>query len=341
MTGKLTHIIKNRWTTYLACVALGLIVGLVIHFSANGNTALLESTPIRIPDRSLPFISPLLTYDTAEATNFGQLVSFKENISKLINEEVKKNNAKAVSVYYRDLNTGRWFAINKDESYVPASLMKVPLMIAYYKLAEKDPGLLSTQIFFDGKNDIDNEQTIQPSQRLQVGVSYTVDEMIDEMIMYSDNDAMQILLSRIDPNILDQEYKDMRIILPEAGDVKDFIHVNNYALFFRVLYGGTYLSHSNSEKALELLGKSVYKDGLVSGVPKDTIVAHKFGEYSLIDPVTRKASGPEFHDCGVVYDTESPYILCLMSKGDDLKKLESTIKDVSALVYTEVNKKEN
>lgn len=44
-----------------------------------------------------------------------------------------------LSVYYRNLTNGNWFGIEEKELFSPASLMKLPLLLAYYKLEEQQP----------------------------------------------------------------------------------------------------------------------------------------------------------------------------------------------------------
>lgn len=329
--------IKDNWLLILIALALGMGLGFVLrpHKAVNKN---LESVPFRAPDSSFNLINPLLGYDSAEAVNFGELIDLKDEINKLVEQETNQHNADKISIYYRDLNRARWIGINQEESFSPASLLKVPLMMAYYKLSETDPGVLNKQIIFDGKNDIDNEETIQPAQRLQTGQTYTVDELINEMIIYSDNDAMQLLLNNIDATALNQVFVDLDILLPTSGAAQDFISAKTYALFFRVLYGSTYLSHYNSQKALELLNQSAFKNGLAAGVSGNLAVAHKFGEYGLKDPATGVVSNREFHDCGVVYYLKSPYFLCVMTKGNDLGKLEQSVRDISKAVFDYVKK---
>jgi hypothetical protein len=59
-------------------------------------------------------------------------------------------------------------------------------------------------------------------------------------------------------------------------------------------------------------------------------VAHKFGER------TGFAGGvKQLHDCGIVYYPKNPYLLCIMTRGTDFTKLESTIAAVSKMVYQE------
>ena len=45
----------------------------------------------------------------------------------------------------------------------------------------------------------------------------------------------------------------------------------------------------------------------------------------------------QLHDCGIVYYPKHPYLLCVMTRGDSFEYLDDTIRDISHLVYQEVN----
>jgi hypothetical protein len=109
--------------------------------------------------------------------------------------------------------------------------------------------------------------------------------------------------------------------------------VKDYASFFRILYNASYLSKDSSQKALSLLSEVDFTDGLRGGVPKDVPVANKFGERQV-------GTTQQLHDCGIVYLTDHPYLLCIMSRGSDFDELASSIKTVSHLVYIEMSKQE-
>ena len=111
--------------------------------------------------------------------------------------------------------------------------------------------------------------------------------------------------------------------------------VRMYASFFRVLFIASYLNKEMSQKALAYLMRSDFNEGIVAGVPPSVLVAHKFGE---------RVSGArledrQLHDCGIVYYPNSPYLLCIMSRGSDFTTLDDIIKDLSLLVYKEVDRR--
>ena len=275
------------------------------------------------------FISPLLDCSDQRSLDLN-VNTLKGRLEKLIEESRSSNKVNHVSVYFRDLNNGPWLGYNEKEKFSPASLMKVPLLMAYLKLAQTDDGILTkklTAISFDSLAD----QNIEPEIKIEVGKEYEVEDLLERMIIYSDNAAAQTLLSynKIIENELDFIYRDLGFNLLSWSDegYENYMTVKEYSSFFRILYNSSYLSREMSERALKLLSQTDYTFGLKAGVDEKTVVSHKFGERIIFDT-------KQLHDCGIVYKQEKPYLLCLMTRGDDLEKMKEVIRDISQLFYS-------
>jgi beta-lactamase class A len=109
--------------------------------------------------------------------------------------------------------------------------------------------------------------------------------------------------------------------------------VKQYSSLYRVLFNASYLSKEYSQKALEILSKSEFKDGIVDGIPQSMTIAHKFGERHYSTGVD------QLHDCGIIYYPYHPYLLCIMTKGTDFKQQSKTIRDISDKIYKEMEKR--
>ena len=278
------------------------------------------------------YINPLLGCDAADdVISNPEIIPFKKKIEQFLNSRMDKRRAVRVSVYYRELNDGYWFSIGDSEQFIPASMRKVPLMIALLKQAETDSSLLGRLVTFDLSNDYNLNQNIKPVQTLVFGKKYTIRDLIYRMIVYSDNNAFTFLTKVVDPGLLDRVYSNLRLQNPRALKDDEFLSVQTYESFFRVLYNASYLSRSSSDWALEILSKSDFRAGLVSGVPPDVKVAHKFGEKSDSDGTV------QLHDCGIIYYPRHPYLLCVMSQGPNFELLDDVIAEISRIAYAEVD----
>lgn len=285
-------------------------------------------------------INHLLACEIADKKEFKEFRPFEKKIQEFIAQKTDGGKASAMAVYFRALNSGRWVAVNENTAFEPASLLKVPIVIAYYQLAKSNPSILTKKILFPGKVDDEFVSNITSSKTLKAGSAYTVAELLEYMIIYSDNDARTLLVQNMDQDALYKIFTDLGITL--SKDVKGLntsdatMSAKTYASFFRVLYSATYLDKIFSEKALELLTRTEFTQGLVAGVPSHITVAHKFGERASREN-TQSAITRELHDCGIVYYPEHPYLLCVMTQGHDFTQLANVIAGLSRLVYTEAD----
>lgn len=292
-----------------------------------------EITELRIDtfgENTYKFINPLLGCTiNSEQTEF---VSLKSKINALIKAKIMNGDANAVSVYF-DTRDGRWIGINTDEIFAPASMMKVPEMIAVLKKSESSPELLKKEILYDGSFDLNGMEYFKPKEKILPHQKYTVEELLHYMVAYSDNNAVPLLDTVITDSDFRQTVSDLGVFLPPAGSPSptDFISVKAYANFFRVLYNASYLNSGNSEKALRLLSEPDFPTGIEAGLPTGTTNATKFGErnYGQSNPSFSK----ELHDCGIIYTPHQNYLICIMTKGNDFSRLAGTIRDISKSVY--------
>ena len=320
--------------TLIFIFILGIVFGLALHVAKlKINRETDTAGYVERREGQNKHINPLLACDAAEdVLRDSELVPFKEKIETFLSTRMDKRLTTKVSVYYRELNDGHWFSIGDAEKFTPASLRKVPLMIALLKQAEKEKDLLDRFVTYELSNDYNLNQNIKPSQTLVSGNRYAIRDLIYRMIVYSDNNAFTFLTRVVDPVQFDKVYSNLRLLNPRVIKDDEYLSVQTYESFFRVLFNASYLSREASDWALDILSKSEFRTGLVAGVPPTVTVSHKFGEKS-----DENESTVQLHDCGIVYYPQHPYLLCVMSKGPNFEFLDDVIAEVSRLTYSEVD----
>ena len=321
------------WAALLFLV--GFAIGLPIDGKVLFNRIAAESLPQEWREGASGLINPLLGVNYPDKAIFDDLKPLTDRLNSVIQQAKSNNQATRISVYFKDQATSHWTGINETDTFAPASLIKIPMMITYFKVAESDPAILSKQIQYVGP-DQNTIETFKPSKQMVIGQYYTVDDLIQRMIIYSDNNAIAMLFDNMDKKTLDQVFAELSITLPK--DVKqtgDYITPGNFSRFFRTLYNATYLDEEYSQKALGLLARTDFKNGLAAGVPSDVTVAHKFGETPDVDQ-NGSVVGYELHDCGIVYVPSHPYVLCVMTTGPSYSALSGVIKNISSTVYSTV-----
>jgi beta-lactamase class A len=287
----------------------------------------------RVHGSGTRLVSPLLDVELPEGYDVRhEEIPFRYKVERYVRDQVRAGRVRDMSVYYRDLMDGPWFGVNEGRKYNPASMMKVPVMIAWLRRAERDPGVLQQSFVFELASYPGRPQSNPPEKTLAAGGRYTVDELLRYMLRYSDNRAMWLLYRALTAHELN-DVLDSMDVMNDPGDEDNSISVHGYSGFFRVLFNASYLGREMSERALELLALQEFPKGMVAGVPKGVTVASKFGEW-----VPGARGEPlQLHEFGIVYHPAAgPYILGVMTVGDDWETQAAIIREVSALFYGEL-----
>lgn len=315
---------------FLIFLVLGVIIGTVI-----GYYFLATKSPVAQCNQKYTYINKTFGCENTRTIKKQEYTHFQTQLLAFIADQIKAHKVNQTSVYFRDLIQGPTFGVGEDDIYIPASLLKLPLLMTYLNVAADDPAILKRRASYSS---VDNE--VQQEKDLQMEIKprtlYSVDYLLNHMIIYSDNLAYGLLVK-----VLEKAYptqmpylttlKELGLVNPEKTTESN-ITVKSYASLFRQLYNSTYVSPELSEKGLTMLSKSDYKEGLVAGVPNGITVAHKFGDREGL-PNGEK----QLHDCGIIYYPQNPYVLCIMSRGSDSAQLTNIIKTISSKVYKEVD----
>jgi beta-lactamase class A len=320
----------NKRLSLFFYVTVAFVTGIVVANVHDNRTEDLRTTFTETRSQgNYKFINPLLECDSANFEQDNNLYNLKTKIETVIKIHSDNGDSSFTSVYYRDLNNGPWIGIDEKEDFSPSSLIKVPLMIVYYKMAETDPSILQKTLKYSEPYDYNN-QNFQPQITIVPEQEYTIEQLIESMIIYSDNAAYTLLSNNLDAQVIIKTYNDLGVDISKglSNPSGNILSVKAYASFFRILYNASYLSPIMSEKALNLLSQVKFKQGINAGVSSSLTVAHKFGERQYLDTKQK-----QLHDCGIVYLPGKPYLICIMTRGNDFTRLTAVIKDISSVIY--------
>ncbi|MCX6275228.1 MAG: class A beta-lactamase-related serine hydrolase [Bacteroidetes bacterium] len=287
-----------------------------------------EIQQVRLQDYQL--IKPLIM--TEVMTESGGLKELNRALSFEINTLKSTGAIIDASVYVRRLNDGEWTSVNGNETYAPGSIIKVAGMITYLKMCEQNPQLLNKEYFFQGRRKGVPNQTFNDDPMV-AGKKYSAKELLTRVIVNSDNDATLIMNESLDINLFKKLFTDLGIPEPDVHDPNFTINTTDLSKFLRVLFNATYLNKENSIYALTLLSKSSFTKGIVGGLPANTLVAHKFGE-------TGNGVEAQLHETAIVYLSNEPYLITIMTKGKNVQRLPEVLSDLSKIAYQSMNKVE-
>lgn len=313
-----------------ALIALGFVSGTIFAVPQPGSLLGLDTC-----EEEFTMLNPWIQCeDSHDLKKHGEYINFRGEMETYIEQQKKQGLITDVAVYFRDLENGPWFGINEEAEFAPASLLKLPVMLAILKQEQDHPGFLHNTVN-SGEQGGDMLQPLSGDETVSKNTTYTVDELLERMIVYSDNASKDLLIEYLKTqNPEDDFVTSLFIELNLASEMPDgdenYMHIKNYASLFRILYNASYLDKNLSEKALELLSHTEFNDALVAGVPATVTVAHKFGIRSDIS---------QLHDCGIVYHSDDPYLVCVMTRGRDIDINARIIKEISTRIYEEVDRK--
>lgn len=273
------------------------------------------------------YIKPL---EYAEPENESALYSsFKSKVDALVAEKKKAGLLNNASVYLRDFKKGNWMSFQGKVPFHPGSLIKVPILISYLKFEEHRPGILNAPVTFEAGQYIPSQSF--NSKQIEVGKTYTIRELLEYMIKYSDNNATFLLKKNLDVAQFKKTYDNVGLPVPNIMDVNYSLSAEDFSVFLKVLFNAGYLSIANSEYAIKLLTECDFKEGFLKGLPAGTPVAHKFGEWG--DGGVQH----ELHESGIIYLDGEAYILTVMTSGKNIQDLTKTIQEITQVFYQEID----
>lgn len=329
MTRILNYKINFKYVSVLIFISVLGTYFLVSYFnSSDVSVSTVDSTASYKVKRldGYKYIKPILFVDSESESS--EMASMKSEIVNIIEAFKQQNILKSASVYIKDYNSNDWTVINPDEKFKPGSLLKIPELIAFIKMNEKHPGLLDKKYTFN-KVYAGNKQVVFKSKSIQFGQSYTVRELLKYMIVYSDNNATYMLNEIIDVTMFKKVFTDLGLAEPDWNATDYFVTSSEISLFMRTLFNASYLTIEDSEFAASLLSNSDFNQGIVAALPKSTRFSHKFGEAG--DAVEKQLS-----ETAIIYTKDRTYLITIMTKGTDFKKLPEVLKQISSLVYRDM-----
>lgn len=258
----------------------------------------------------------------SEESDMSQL---KVSVKDVINKHIRSGAIKGASVYIRKMDKEESIRINDDQYYDPGSMMKVVIMMAHLKEAMKDNSYLSEKMMFEGRNPTMYTEAGAPI-RLEVGKNYSRRELIESMIIHSDNDAAFMLLCDLPTGRIEKIYTDLNIPNRKLGKSAISLSPSEYSKLFTVLYNSSYVNRTDSEWGLSLLCRSDFNKGLTRSIPNHFPVAHKYGVAQFSDITF-------FGETGLFYSPKGPYLLVVFTQGKSQETQANLISEISIVVY--------
>lgn len=264
-----------------------------------------------------------------EPDHTGHMAAVQKAVEAALASAQAAGQVGAASVAVVDLEAGGRWLLDPDREYFPASMLKLPLAIAWMHYAERHPGVLDQQLLFDYAQ---SEREGSSPHALQTGQRYTPRELLRRMLSYSRNDAKALLQQHLPEAELRATYAELRLPWPYRDETHDAVITTRHMVrVFESLYNAAWLERESAELLLQMLIASDFDDAMVSGLPKGTQVAHKWGHRDV--PGGSGLQAAHTHDCGIIYKQQRPYLFCAMTMGNKGWQLTRVIGQLSRAAW--------
>ncbi len=226
-----------------------------------------------------------------------------------------------ISIDYQNLDGGSEVTMNPTRSWIPASTIKAYVLVEVFN--QVNQGLIS----FDHVVTIKPENVVATAletdefPRLREGTQVTVRQLAEAMIIQSDNTAYNSLLDLLDRRNINNTLKSLGITETVVGEKLNLddnqyqadsqtpgyryntTTVKDYTSLFSLLANNKI---PGADDMLSIFKRQKFNDMIPALIPKSVAVAHKTGFWA-----------PIYHDGGIVYKPNEPFILGIFSNAND------------------------
>lgn len=220
-----------------------------------------------------------------------------------------------VSVYLETVNDDFSYSYDGDKVRRTASSIKLPFIAYLMTLADEGKVDLDTKLTYTANFKIDGTGIIQFEP---IGTQYTIKQLTELVIRYSDNVAYLMLLNYIgEPNFV----QFLEELDPQSPNNRVFSTPRILTKAMEYVYKEKD-SNKNMKLLYEWIQNSTFDDGVDVGLP-GVDVAHKTGWMPMYTVS---------NDIALVKDKKQPYFITIMTSGYDSSYSEQSISDLSAII---------
>lgn len=241
-----------------------------------------------------------------------------------------------VGLVVKDLAMNWEINSNKDVAMPSASVVKLPVMMAYFQAERDKKADMQALVKLEGRDKVPGAGPMNDAPN---GAMFTVKELMVPMITESDNTAANLLIDYLGFDTLNAYFRVMGLQHTNLSrrmmdfdqrrrGVENYSTAGDMAYLLDRLYRGTYIDVHTSRECLGILAASKVNDRIPKYLPAGTKAAHKTGLENGI-----------CHDVGIVYTKKGAYLICVMTRhrNKNAREAKKMIAGISLLVYNYLN----
>ena len=259
-----------------------------------------------------------------------KLVIF-EQLQEKIEDEISKFRGE-VGMTIEDLGTGRRICFAEDKLFASASLVKIPIMAACFYAAQQGKVDLKENYRLKDKDKVSGSGELKT---IAAGREFSLDELIEFMIVKSDNTATNIIIDLLGFDYLNQAFKALGLentnisrkmmdFKSRREGIENYTDCQDLAYILTLIYRKELISPEISEVSLNFLKQQAINDRIPAKLPAQVVTAHKTGLERGI-----------CHDAGIVFTEKGDFLICVLTRHRNKSSRLSKrfISDIALLTY--------
>lgn len=246
-------------------------------------------------------------------------------------KELLDNVPGKVGFYYKDLVTGETIAFHENDSFIAASVIKIPVIIEILKQIEE--GKLKESELVEVKKEY-KVPSCGALTYMHDGLKVTIKDLYTLMIIHSDNTATNMLIRMAGMENINNTLRGLglksttlnRLLFDTEEQKKgkeNYITPFEIGYLLEKTYNKEIISESISEEIERVLKLQRLNHKIPYLLPKNIAIGHKTGED---DGIT--------HDVGIIYSNR-PFVFCFASNETDVVKAEEAMREMALICYEE------
>jgi len=218
-----------------------------------------------------------------------------------------------VGYIIKDFRSGQVASANSGGTFPSASLIKFPILCAAFQAVEERKLSLGTPITLQRGDKRGGSGILKLTL---AGTVYTNRELLEAMIVHSDNTAAELLIRQLGYDYLQKTFARLglhdTVITPDGFRLTsrrvtedNITSPRDMAYLLEKIYKRELVSAEASEQMLDIMKHQKLRDRLPRFLPIGWEIAHKTG-------LLRRAC----HDVGIVFSPRGDYLICVLTSHD-------------------------
>jgi len=242
-------------------------------------------------------------------------------------------------IYLEDLHTGEKLAIDANERFYAASIIKVPIMVAVFAEAYAGKLALERTVRLRREDLVGGAGVLQ---HMTPGTELSVQDLVTLMIIQSDNTATNILIDLVGAEsiraamqkteMVNSRFYNKLMVVPAELEGYNELTAADMGSLFRYLASGKVISYDSCLKMMAILKQQQHRDRIPLLFPDadgDFIgMVPKWEFANKTGTVTQIA-----HDTGILFLGDHAVTICLLNRGLEEKPAAGVMAQIGRLVY--------